>query len=239
MSKSIVTVGTGRYAKGVDRLRELCCEAELSKRGSGDLTAWKDVLPPNSPTHEAKPYAFKAAALRQAMITGYDMLLWCDACIVFGARPLDRLWDYIEEHGVWLANNGWTNHEWTAMAAYPALFGNDSIGTLNLNRDIKHVVATTFGVSLKHPTGRLFLHEYIRLAMETDAFCGPWTNGPKSADGRTAPCGPADVRGHRHDQTAASVIAHNLRIPLTSCPEWFAYRGNETEDTCLIADGAY
>lgn len=233
-NRLIVTLGTGRYVRGVDRLGKLCA-------ANGTLAlAWNDQLPPGSPTHEAKPYAFKAAALKYAADLKHPTLLWADACIVFGARPLERLWDYIEEHGVWLANNGWTNHEWTADSAYADLFPGRSMAHAAMyNRTIKHVVATTFGVSLSHPTGRLFLHEYVRLAMETNAFCGPWTNGPKSADGRTAPCGPADVRGHRHDQTAASVIAHNLRIPLTSCPEWFAYRGNETEDTCLIADGAY
>ena len=198
------------------------------------------------PQHEAHPYAFKAYALKEAESGSFTTLLWCDACIVPGARPLADLWAYIEEHGVWVARNGWTNYEWTADSAYPDLFPEFAeLGAARaLNREIPHVVATAFGVSLRHPLGRAFLYEYYRLASETKAFCGPWTNcGPNTPvhlqNARCAPCGPLDVRGHRHDQTAASVIAWRLGIPLTNCPEWFNYKGGETDGTCLIADGAY
>src|SRR5579885_732924 len=271
MSRAIVNVATGRYVKGQERLRK-SFEAELG-------FMWADVLP-GSPTHEDRPYAFKAYALKNVADMRFSTLLWCDACIVPGARPLSDLWDYIEENGVWLAKNGWSNYEWTADSAYPALFSEeiecfmephtanairDALEAASgktheivtkeewinaarwVNKHIPHVVATAFGISLKHPKGRAFLDEYYRLASETTAFCVPWINSNYGVDPMSAyqqpprrmPCGPADVRGHRHDQTAASVIAWRLGIPLTECPEWFSYRGGETEKTCLIADGAY
>jgi hypothetical protein len=246
MSRCIVSIGTDRYARGLERLRKAFFH-EWTWTCAWFQEGW--------PTHEERPYAFKAYALKEQADEGdEDTLLWCDACIVPGARPLADLWEYIEENGVWLARNGWTNYEWTADDSYPALFPefwtNQQMSTEHVwenmraaNREIEHVVATAFGVSLKHPKGRAFLDEYYRLASETKAFCGPWQNmtgsPPSMFTDRAYPCGPPDVRGHRHDQTAASVIAWRLGVPLTNCPEWFSYRGGETDKTCLVADGAY
>lgn len=122
-----------------------------------------------------------------------------------------------------------------------------------VNKSIPHVVATSFGLNLKSDIGKAFLDEYCRLASETRAFCGPWINtkATKAAwaqrgvsnpnltiDDRQAPCGPADVLGHRHDQTAASVIAWRLGMKLTDPPDVFAYPPGD-ERTILLADGSY
>jgi hypothetical protein len=250
MTRAIVNVATGHYVKGQKRLAAFPV-----------TIGWTDELPRGCPAHTERPYAFKAYALKQTYEDyGHETLLWCDACMIPGARPLDELWEYIEEHGVWFAKNGYSNYEWTADSAYPDLFPGP-LATVptgmderrKLNRTIPHVVATAFGISLKHDKGRAFLDEYFRLASETEAFCGPWINGPLSGDPsnhhRMAPCGPADVRGHRHDQTAASVIAWRLGVPLTECPEFFSYANRRADGslhmedqsprTCLIADGAY
>lgn len=259
MSRAIVNVATGQYVKGQDRLLKAFPDEQrfhwnnIRERGygdQGDLTC---------PTHEERPYAFKAYALAAASAAGVESLLWCDACIVPGPRPLAELWDKIETDGYWIARNGYSNYEWAADSAYPALFRHEdcpldpaawNIATLReINRNIAHVVATAFGISLAHPVGLAILAEYFRLASETNAFCGPWanTNHPDVAkqtngvwtNARYQPCGPSDVRGHRHDQTALSVIAWRLGCQLTDCPEWFAYKGGETDKTCLVADGSY
>ena len=121
----------------------------------------------------------------------------------------------------------------------------------SMNRRIPHVVATAFGINTSHPNGKAFLAEYFRLASKTRAFCGPWRNlnYPDNADvnraqwgNRLAACGPPDVRGHRHDQTAASVIAWRLGFDLTAPPDIFAYGrlGDPThKNTILLADGSY
>jgi len=237
-TRAIVNVATGEhYLKGQRRLKESFAGVPL--------ITW-DREPLGCPDHSEVPYAFKAHALDMAALK-YPTLLWMDACIVPGARPLEDLWQKIEDDGVWFANNGYSNETWTCEAAYPLLGV-----SREENREIKHVVATTFGVCTNHPTGRAFLDEYLRLA-KNGAFRGPWVNaawahpnlGPHDVDaslvasGRYGICGPRDVRGHRHDQSAASVIAWRLNIDLTNCPEWFAYKGGETDKTVLIADGAY
>lgn len=225
MSRCVVNVATGRYVIGQNRLSALL---------TVPLVKWSDHLPPTSPAHEDVPYAFKAWALYEAMRMGYSTLLWCDACIV--PRDLTPLFERIERDGYWMSRNGWTNAEWTAASAY------EDLGvTREENARIPHVVATAFGISLRHFKGVSFLAGYLRLA-QTNAFRGPWWNSNHPEHGKNAgaePCGGGAIRGHRHDQTAASVLAWQLGFDLTEPPEIFSYLGGETEQTCLIADGAY
>lgn len=232
MSRCIVNVATGRYQIGQQRLKGLIQET----------TSFWTKIASQWPTHERKPYAMKAYALKHAAEHGATQLLWCDACII-PIRSLEPIWEYAHEHGVWIGRNyGFTNYEWTADSAYGALFPGVERAVAQLaNYQIPHVIATAFALDLEHEKGRAFLDEYYRLASETDAFCGPWINSNYTADfnTRAAPCGPEDVRGHRHDQTAASVIAWRLGIPLTDPPKFFQYKGGETEETILVADGAY
>lgn len=254
MTRAVVSVATtAYYQRGQARLMR--CLRERNEQ----FTLWGDAAP-SWPTHQDKPYAFKAFALKHAADAGVDLLLWTDASIL-PVRSLEPLWERIERDGYWFSRSGWSNYEWTADSAYPDLFPDAKLWGFEakafsvareINRKIEHVVATTFGLNLKHPKGKAFLDEYYRLASETRAFCGPWINSnyyreglryiPTIYDARCAPCGPPDVRGHRHDQTAASVIAWRLGFELTSSPEIFAYgRADEAHDerTILLADGSY
>ena len=227
--KCIVNVATGEhYRKGQQRL-----VAEAQRHATDCTTmCWKEI-PETWPSHKDKPYAFKAYALKYAAEHGKDQLLWADACIV-PVRSLEPIWEIAAKYGAWIGRNGYRNSEWTADSAYPDVFpGIDIHDAQKVNDSVEHVVATAFALDLRHPTGRYMLEEYYRLASETRAFCGPWSNTPKT------PCGPPDVRGHRHDQTALSVIAWHAGVPLTSPPWGFSYKGGETEETILVADGNY
>ncbi len=229
MNRAIVNVATGQYVKGQDRLFDC-----LDEQNRTALTCWMNEVPVGCPSHAERPYAFKAYAMKHAAEDGADTLLWCDACIVPGPRPLADLWEKIERDGYWIARNGWRNAQWCCDSWYADCFPGVSLEEARaLNRDIPHVVATAFGISLKHPIGRAILDEYYRLASETKAFCGPWKNSP------TTPCGPPEVLGHRHDQSCLSLIAHRLGVQLTDCPDVFSYRGGEDSRTILIADGGY
>lgn len=256
MKRAVVNVATTPYyQRGQARLEEAIAEHGGNVNGVFPWGAQTWPLPGDWPQHSDVPYAFKAFALKQAADQGFDTLLWCDSCIL-PIRSMEPLLERIEREGYWMSRNGWSNYEWTADSAYRDLF--QEMGNLKgpgpiswtaaraLNRTIPHVVATAFGINVKHPKGRAFLDEYYRLANETRAFCGPWwnlNNAPcpnhPTPCTRCAPCGPPDVRGHRHDQTAASVIAWRLGFELTSPPDVFAYKGGETEQTILMADGSY
>ncbi len=228
MSRCVVSVATGRYVPGTRRLL-------ASPFIDVDTAAWFDEMPPGSPSHLDVPYAFKAHALDYAAKQGASTLLWADACIL-PIRSLEPLWDKIEADGAWIGNNGWTNAEWTCDSAYA-----DLGVSREQNEKIPHVVATTFGLNLEHPVGKAIFNEYLRLA-KTDAFKGPWwnSNHPEYRNrGGAAPCGPPTTRGHRHDQAALSLLAWRYGAKLTNSPEWFSYRGGETESTMLVADATY
>jgi hypothetical protein len=225
VSRCVVNVATDRYVIGQNRLSALL---------TVPLVKWTDSLPPTSPAHNDVPYAFKAWALFEAARMGYSTLLWADACIV--PRDLTPLFERIERDGYWMSRNGWWNAEWTAESAYA-----DLGVTREENARIPHVVATAFGISLRHFKGAAFLAEYLRLA-QTNAFRGPWwnSNHPEYRHlSHAERCGGSLVRGHRHDQSCASVIAWKLGFELTNPPDIFSYLGGETEKTVLIADGAY
>lgn len=220
MKGFVVNVATGdHYIKGQKRLTQAL--------GSGaSMLAWTNILPAGSPPHREVPYAFKAFALQDAAERGNSLLLWADASIL-PIGSLGPLFDRIYENGYWISRNGWMNSEWTADSAYA-----DLEVSREINACIPHVVGTAFGVNALHEKGRALLSEYVRLA-KTRAFCGPWRNAQET------PCGPAGVLGHRHDQTALSVIAWRLGLELTEPPNIFAYRGGETANTILLADGNY
>lgn len=238
---TIVNVATGKYVAGQNRLREACNETGINKQ------FWTDRLPFECPAHEDVPYAFKAFALKYCADSGWRRLLWCDASII-PIASLGPIWEHTAKHGVWLSRNGFSNYEWTAAEAYQYLFPGPTLRhACEINSTVDHVVATAFAIDISTTVGSLFLDMYFDLASKTRAFCGPHFNsnhpeGTKRAVRaglKAAPCGPPDVQGHRHDQTAASVIAWRLGIPLTDPPKFFAYRGQETAETILVADGDF
>ena len=227
MNACIVTVGTGSYIRGIVRMK-------ASGFVDVPVVEWRDEMPPSSPSHREQPYAFKAFALDYAA-QFYDVVLWLDACML-PIRSLAPLWAKVERDGYYIPNNGWINGQWTADDAYQALEV-----TREENWTIKHCVAGIMGFDVRTNLGKEFIREYKRLSL-TDAFKGPtWNlNAPDQAHKPGAyPCGPANVLGHRHDQTAASVIAWRLGMELTDPPKYFCYRGGETDQTVIVADGAY
>lgn len=261
MKRAVVCVATTpHYINGLQRLSKVM-NGPLGESSKAWIATPHEMM--QWPSHQDKPYAFKAYALQAAAQTS-DVLLWADASIL-PIRSLEPLWEKIERYGYWIARNGWNNYQWTADSAYPDLFpefyghpARDAEvlrASRTINQSIPHVVATSFGLNVKHPIGKAFLAEYYRLASETKAFCGPWMNAESypgesrpREDHRIATCGPADVLGHRHDQTAASVIAWRLGMKLTDCPEIFAYSkrrqdgtlhlSDQDERTILLADGS-
>lgn len=250
MKRFIVNVSTDSWVKGQIRLCQRM--ADYGER----VIAYSNTLPRGCPPHRTRgvcagrrhadcvPYAFKAYALHEvATQQQADMLLWCDASIV-PIRPLDSVWRAIEERGVWICRNGWSNAEWTADSAYPDLFPDLPMDRAReVNAEIPHVVATTFGLDLRQQNASALLAAYYRLASTTRAFCGPWGNsaaphtGGRNVDREVGLCGPPTTLGHRHDQTALSVLAWTLGVQLDEVPARFAYKGGESDSTVLVAEG--
>ena len=217
--RAVVNVSTGRYVSGLHRLH-----AALNGF-DGMLLFYRDSLPTGSPTHAEAPYAFKAAAMREAIQRGATTVLWADASIV-PRGDMEPLWQHIEREGYWIDANGWSTSQWCVDSA---------LGPLGITReqamDITHPVATTFAIDTRCAPAMAAFEEWERLAMEGTAFQGPW---------RIPPCidrlpEAHEVGGHRHDQTALGVVAWRHGLTLTREPRYFAYAGGEAPETVLVA----
>lgn len=218
MKRVAVNVSTGMTYRALQgRLNQ-----KLQEFGNCEIKLWSEPLPKHWTPHTEVPYRFKMHALTS--VDG-DLVLWLDSSIL-PLRSLEPVWREIEERGYFLpANPGMWNYEWTAESAYCGLFPYTPIHeAMAQNKKIPHCSSAAFGFNLAHPMGGAAYKKFCDLA-RTRVFCGPWanSNGPDrdryeaeylKALYTTAPCGPPDVRGHRHDQTALSVIAYRVGMVL-------------------------
>lgn len=220
MRRVAVNVSTGTTYRALQgRLN-----AKLHEYGNCGIKLWSEPLPKSWTPHKEVPYRFKKHALYAALADA-DLILWLDSAIL-PLRSLEPLWKQIEEVGYFIPANGdMMNYEWTAESAYDDLFPEITReAAIGLNRRVPHCSSAAFGFNLDSWIGRRALEEFSRFA-NGRAFCGPWANSNGPDKNRyqaehlrklytTAPCGPADVRGHRHDQTALSVVAWRLQMNL-------------------------
>src|SRR6185369_2386707 len=99
---AIISVGVGQwYAQGIDRL-----ERSLLFHGyPGKIITWKECYPPNSPTNEENPYAFKLYAFDEAIKLGIRHTLFVDSSFWAVANP-SPIFDLINEHGIFAFRTG-------------------------------------------------------------------------------------------------------------------------------------
>jgi hypothetical protein len=203
----VVNVGVGGwFPEGQKRL-----EQTLRSHGyTGDVLLYP-CWPPDSPSHQETPYAFKPIAVEHAMRAGYEMILWCDSS-VWVNRPLDDLWAETLRHGHLIMENGWTNSVWCADSA---------LGPLGITREEarqqKHIVATAMAFDATQDRTRQFIREWASLARDGAAFRGAWNNKANAVS--TLP----EVLGHRHDQTVASALVARLGMEVVAANPWFSY----------------
>lgn len=179
---------------GQKRIRE----SFIQNGYEGSFQFYTDEKELGCPTHQQIPYAFKAYALKKAFDKGYDIVLWVDASITL-LQPFSKVLDHIVKHKYMLLLNGWTSGEWCSDAA---------LSPLGITREesftYPHIMACVMGFDAHDKTNIRFLNEYLARANDGITFKGAWKNDKQqvSKDPR--------VLGHRHDQTAASIIAWRL-----------------------------
>ena len=185
------------YLEGQERLKR-----SLAMVGyAGGLMLFQDY-PAGSPRHEDVQYAFKLACLKEAERAGYDVLLWID-CSVWAIRPIEPILDEIKQVGYVIFDDGWNVGQWCTDAA---------LVTLGITREeaftIPMLWSAIVGFDLTNERSRKFYDEWYRLSRDGITFKGPWSrDGLDTQDKR--------VLGHRHDQTAESVIAWRLGMTAT------------------------
>lgn len=219
MRKCVInfTDSTGWYPQGQRRLKA----SLLRVMFDGDVLTWTSHKQLGCPPHQEVPFAFKVYAVRRAQEMGYDLALWADASI-YAVKPLTELFNHIETQG------------YMFQRALPHMTGNwcsdAALGTLGVSREkaleIEELAATCMGFNFKNSDTTTFLDRWFHYANDGITFIGSKTNENQqvSTDPR--------VQGHRHDQSAASVLAHVMKFMLTPHDKFFSQYPNQS--ACLV-----
>jgi hypothetical protein len=212
---TVISLATGdeRFSAELERLG-----AGLDQVGfDGAFEPWRDGrYPPGCPTHLDVPFAFKPYCFAEAREAGAGLVLWLDSSCL-PVRPLHGLFGELGRDGYLLFANGRrVVGEWASDLA---------LERLGVSRDdamrMPEINAAALGLDLRSAVGNEFLDRWLAEAQAGLAFRGvqeplensvhyddvKWNRGNRvSADPR--------VRGHRHDQTVAGLLAFELGLNL-------------------------
>lgn len=183
------------FQKGIKALRARLKEISFS----GDFIFWDKEYPEGSPTHAESPFAFKPFCFLAAAKLGYSQILWLDSS-VYPKQPLEPLFKTIKERGYLFFRESHSVGEFCK---------DDALAPLGISREesfkLPSCKGSVIGLDLDSPKAADFLQEWARLARDGTTFPGPKWSGVRGFP-TTASADPR-VKGHRHDQTAASVLA--------------------------------
>lgn len=216
MKRAIVTVAFGKRKDVGKPNEENIIGNDFTEKIAGQREAFKiyspeseyiahvNALPPECPSHDEQPFAFKYYAIKDALTRGYTSIMWVDSSVV-PIRSLAPIWSLTEWQGFWLTDNQMSCGPWTSDRA---------LSILGITRDqafeIPQIDAAAFALDLSFKANRaqdffLGLKDFIKAGALPGSSIN--TNFEVSTDTR--------VKGHRQDQTAMSVVAYQLRLPLT------------------------
>ena len=226
----IVSVGIGHwYPKGIDRMNESLNKVNWK---NGRLLS-RNEYPPGCPCIEEAGYAFKPYALTEALKKGMRYLLWADAS-VWALKPIEPIFEKIAEDGCLFFDNGFSvfhkEHsigEWCRDASLPK-FGI----TREESMRMPEITTSFFGLDMARRDSKIFLEDWMAYAKDGETFIvEPRDNdkGQCSSDPR--------VKGHRYDQTAASVIVERLGMKRILMPYYYAYYSKSGPRTICVNKG--
>ncbi len=186
------------YSRGIARIRD-----GLRRTGyRGGFLAWDQRYPAGAPSGGEAFCGFKPFCFAEAQSQGYRLVLWMDAGIRIRGR-LDPLFESIERRGYLFFPERHSVGEYCK---------DEALGPLGITRDESFAIpccwSAVVGLDLGSPKAVEFLRQWQERATDGVTFPGPKWSGVHgwppnaSADPR--------VKGHRHDQTAASAIAYRL-----------------------------
>lgn len=236
MQKVVVSFadGVGHYAKAMMRL-----ELSLKQVGfDGRFKGINDYGHINSPHHkgspDAIPYAFKALSIKKAMeeMNNTGLLLWCDS-VVYATKSIEPVFEHIHATGcLFFDNLGFSIGDYTSDACLNK-FGMTREESFNS----KMLMACVMGFDLDNKETQDFLKKYIDAALDGVSYPGDWHNDKLQVSNDMR------VKGHRHDQSVASIIVRQKRMPILNAQStFFAYaqhKGvvNISDTVCLWSEG--
>ena len=242
MKVVICTVAIGGwYHRGAARM----IEAFHNVSPGIEIQAHVNVLPFGAPAgviehgYDYTGYCAKPFALATARNSGADIAILLDAAF-YPTHSIQPLIDHIAQRGYYLCKNGNLVGEWSSDRCLERM-------AETRDNAMRMEEASSYCVGLNFADGRCteLLHRWMGFASDRLTIPGPHTNSlfgafAGSASGRNPGCVSTDarVRGHRHDQTVLSILAHRLGMrELTERPKFTAYLGSENETTVLVNQG--
>jgi hypothetical protein len=233
MKAVICTVAYGGwYRKGLERqIREF----ERVSPGY-ELQGWLNVLPPGTPRLvvdgvDYTGYAAKPWAMKYAMDSGADVALLIDAS-VYPIKHIQPLLDFIWDRGYYLAPAGFTIGEWTNDAML-AQWGLDRDHAMKIPDVASGIVGMRVDAGAQNRQVRGAVIAWAQ-ATERAGFAAPHSNSlaaNKTHHYRNVGFVSYDPRcsGHRQDQSALSLIAHEYGLTdLTPWPRFVAYQAGHS-----------
>lgn len=198
------------FRPGIARL-----QASLLASGfDGDFIYWDTNYPEGSPTHQTSPCGFKPFCFSEVAAQGYDSILWLDATVT-ATQSVESLFQCIEREGYLFFAEDHSVGEYCK---------DEALAPLGLTREasfgLRSCWACAIGLNLSDARAVQFLKEWQALATDGVTFPGPRWSGVRGFPA-TASTDPR-VKGHRYDQTAASVVALRLGLNKWHTKDTFA-----------------
>lgn len=195
MRIAFVSFASGRYEQYEPLLRSSiqrnCPEA--------DVFVFKHHSEIGAPPHSQSPYSFKPYAVDHVRKMGYRYIIWVDS-VVRLRKDIEDLLQKISQVGVYLQADGWRVGTWA---------NDKSLAYFGITRDqameIEAIYACIMGFDFRSPIALEFLARWKKASLD-GIFIGNWKNDLKT-ESQDERC-----RGHRHDQTCAELISHQLGI---------------------------
>jgi len=192
-NKCIVSFGKGHnFERGVDRLQNY-----VSNLVKIPFFGFKEY-PKYCPTHQESPFAFKFYCIQECYKKEFTSILWLDSSVII-KNDLSEVFNYIDTQGYFFIKN------WHSCGMY---CHDKALITLGITREdsfnIPSIQGTNFGLNLSFEKSRMFLNILLGLSTDGITFPGPCDNENFHASKNLG------VKGHRHEQTAMSIIALKL-----------------------------
>lgn len=213
-----ISAGIGAwYDKGVKRLAASLDAVNAPVERNLWIDEWPDNKFPREPV-----YCIKAAALDHAMKAGFTTLIWADASIT-SLRPIEPWLEEVRAKGYWLGQSG-HNAAQTCSDACLAYFGIDRDAAERI-----HDCATgLFAMDITRDKPRQFIERFIKAARD-GAFAGSRRHAKQSSDPR--------FKFHRQDQSAATIIASQLGMPLDAWQSHVCFKWDNCSDKTFKCEG--
>jgi hypothetical protein len=235
-ARCVISLGIGKksFTNNLKRLEE-----SLFRVGfDGDFLYWDEQEPEGCPAHFEAPFAFKTYCFNVAKRMGYSQILWIDSpCIAL--RSLSPIFDEITKYGYIFFNNNYDQ----SMGQW---ISDDALAKNCLSRDeamtIPEMPCSVLGLDMTSELAVKFLDQWALImgdgitARGTTTLIKDWDdyqaiswnrNNRISNDQR--------VKGHRHDQSAAGIVAHRLgMLPYSDYLKDIHYKAKPVKRNTII-----